>query len=166
MQNIASENNLSETAFFVKEDKHYIIRWFTPTVEIPLCGHATLASAFVIFNYLETDLTEIKFNSKSGILTVRRNGDLITLNFPSLIVKKVDTPKEIIDSVKIEPSEVYFNKSYLALYKDEDTIRKIKPDFALLKEIHTHGLIVRLRVIMLTLFPGFLYPMPELTKTP
>ncbi|GBD90090.1 putative isomerase YddE [bacterium BMS3Abin04] len=142
MQNIAAENNLSETAFFVKEEKHYIIRWFTPTLEIPLCGHATLASAFIIFNYLETGLTEIKFNSKSGILTVTRNSDLITLNFPSLIVEKVDIPKEIINSVKIEPTEVYFNKSYLALYKDEVTIRNIKPDFTLLKEIHTHGLIV------------------------
>ena len=142
MQNIAAENNLSETAFFVKEDKHYKIRWFTPTVEIPLCGHATLASAFIIFNFLDKNLKKINFNSKSGILSVSRTENLITLNFPYLIVKKVDTPKEIIDSVKIEPTEVFFNKSYLALYKDENTIRNIKPDFALLKEIHTHGLIV------------------------
>lgn len=83
LQNIAAENNLSETAFFVEEGDHYHIRWMTPTNEVDLCGHATLASAFVIFNELDKSLDKIVFHSRSGELIVTRDGGLISLNFPS-----------------------------------------------------------------------------------
>ena len=83
MQNIALENNLSETAFIVKENDNYHIRWMTPTVEVPLCGHATLASSFVLFNFIEPEMDKIIFNSKSGELIVTREDDMISLNFPA-----------------------------------------------------------------------------------
>ncbi|MCF8260029.1 MAG: PhzF family phenazine biosynthesis protein [Melioribacteraceae bacterium] len=140
--NIAAENNLSETAFFVKKNDRYSIRWMTPTVEIPLCGHATLASSFVIFNYLEKDSNQIRFDSKSGELIVTRDGDLITLNFPSNKPEKVETPDELIKALGAEPLEVYYNKSYLALLGSETEVRRIKPDVRLLKSIHSHGLII------------------------
>src|SRR5688500_7264978 len=83
MQKIAAENNLAETAFFVKENDKYHIKWFTPTVEIELCGHATLASAFVMFNHLDYDQTEIHFTCMVGDLLVKKDGDFIVLNFPA-----------------------------------------------------------------------------------
>ncbi len=83
MQLIAAENNLSETAFFVKKDDHYELRWFTPSVEVDLCGHATLASAFVIFNYLDPTANSVSFQTKSGALVVRCEGQLLTLDFPA-----------------------------------------------------------------------------------
>lgn len=91
MQKIAMENNLAETAFYVRQDNGYQIRWFTPTVEVDLCGHATLASAFVLYNYQNYTADEICFHSpRSGELTVTRNGEFLTLNFPSDTFEKID----------------------------------------------------------------------------
>lgn len=142
MQNIAMENNLSETAFFVKENDHYKIRWMTPTVEIPLCGHATLASSFIIFNYFEKDKNEIKFQSKSGELIITRKNDLITLNFPANKPEPIETPKEIINALKATPKETLFNKSYLAIFDSEEEIREMKPDIRALKNIYKMGIII------------------------
>jgi len=109
MQNIAAENNLAETAFFVKKENHYEIRWFMPHDEIDLCGHATLASAYVIFNYLQPDLEAIDFSSQSGILKAQKseNGNII-LDFPSRPPKKIDIPilRLIIDQSKHLPAEI------------------------------------------------------------
>src|SRR5688500_5537659 len=95
MQNIAMENNLAETAFFVKEGEHYHIRWFTPAVEVDLCGHATLASAFVLFNELNLDGHAVSFTSRSGILRVARSGNELTLDLPTDVVHEVSLTPEI-----------------------------------------------------------------------
>lgn len=142
MQNIAFENNLSETAFFVKEEDHYHIRWFTPSVEVPLCGHATLASSFVIFNFLDKDIKQIKFHSLSGELIVTKSEELISLNFPANKPERVEIKGEVINALKAEPKELYFNKSYLAVFETEEEIRGINPDFREFSNVHSDGIII------------------------
>ena len=99
MQRIALENNLSETAFFVKKEDLYELRWFTPTFEIDLCGHATLASAFVIFEILGSSEKVLKFQTKSGLLTVEKEGDLLMLDFPSRPPVACETPPGLIEAL-------------------------------------------------------------------
>ncbi len=143
LQNIAAENNLSETAFFVKEREHYHIRWMTPVNEVPLCGHATLASAYVIFNFIEKDAAKIKFMSKSGELIVAREGDLLTLDFPThkpIPLVMNETIKKCFDK---KPLEVLENGFYLLIIFDsEEYIRNFQPNFELIKQIHPHAVIV------------------------
>src|SRR6476659_5850121 len=103
MQAIAAENNLSETAFFVSSEEDYELRWFTPTVEVPLCGHATLASAHVLLHHLNYIRDEIRFQSKSGELKVKKDGDWMTMDFPSDNTVKVKTPLLMESSLKIKP---------------------------------------------------------------
>lgn len=143
MQRIALENNLSETAFFVKKDDVYEIRWFTPTFEIDLCGHATLASAFVIFECLKLENKIVKFHShKSGELSVEKNGDRLILDFPSRPVSKVKIPDGLIEAIGKPPKEVFKARDYFLVYENESEIAEIKPDFAKLLEIDAHGFIV------------------------
>ncbi|MEW6652942.1 MAG: PhzF family phenazine biosynthesis protein [Bacteroidota bacterium] len=142
MQNIAMENNLSETAYFVKEGTHYHIRWMTPVAEVSLCGHATLASAFVIFNFIEKDAAQIKFMSMSGELIVDREGEMLSLNFPSNKPNKIETTN-LINSVFDNPLEVLEGGNYtLLVFEDENYVRNINPNFDLVKEIHPHGVII------------------------
>lgn len=146
LQNIAAENNLSETAFFVKEREHYHIRWMTPVNEVPLCGHATLASAYVIFSFIEKDAAKIKFKSKSGELIVTRDGDLLTLDFPT----HKPTPLAVNETIKKcfdkEPLEVLENGFYLlVVFDSEEYIRNLKPDLELIKKLHPHAVIVSAR---------------------
>jgi PhzF family phenazine biosynthesis protein len=142
MQNIALENNLSETAFFVNENGRYRIRWFTPTAEVDLCGHATLASAFVLFNYLNFTADSISFDSKSGELVVGREGDLISLNFPARVPKPIELPPVLLNALHSEPEEVLFNKSLIAVFKTESEIREMHPDIKKFLELETHGVII------------------------
>lgn len=143
MQNIAAENNLSETAFFVKEGDHYKIRWMTPMSEVPLCGHATLASAYVIFNFIEKETAEIKFLSKSGELIVTNDNNYLSLNFPINIPHKVEVSKEIKDCFDKEPVEVLENGFFiLIIFDSEDYIKNVKPNFELIKKIHPHAVII------------------------
>ncbi len=143
MQNIAMENNLSETAYFVKEGEHYHIRWMTPVAEVSLCGHATLASAYVIFNFIEKEATQIKFTSMSGELIVDREGETLSLNFPSNKPNKIEVTETIKSAFAKEPLEVLEGGNYiLVVYDDEDFVRTINPDFELVKQIHPHGVII------------------------
>ncbi len=142
MQSIAAENNLSETAFFIKEHGSYRIRWFTPTTEVDLCGHATLASAFVIFNEFDKDVQEIKFYSNSGELIVTKDLDLITLDFPSLPPRKSDNPAKVVSAFNIEPIYVLQADDYLLVYESQEQIENIQTDLNLLKEIDLRGVIV------------------------
>ena len=106
MQSIAQENNLSETAFFVREGDSYHIRWFTPVAEVNLCGHATLASSFVIFNYLDTSVKEGSFDSRSGLLKVVQGNDgLLSMDFLSLPPKLCKPPDELLKRLRKEPTE-------------------------------------------------------------
>jgi PhzF family phenazine biosynthesis protein len=142
MQLIALENNLSETAFFVRGDHGYDIRWFTPTFEIDLCGHATLASAHVLFNELDVNEEELRFQSKSGLLTVSREGDGMVLDFPSRPASPAEAPEGLFAAIGREPKEVLRSRDYMLVYESEDEIRNISPDFSALGGIKTHAVIV------------------------
>ncbi len=143
MQKIALENNLSETAFFVKKDDLYEIRWFTPTFEIDLCGHATLASAFVIFECLKAEENTVKFYShKSGALTVEKQGDILILDFPSRPVAKCDAPDGLIEAVGKEPKEILKARDYFLVYENEQEVLDLQPNFTKLLEIDAHGFTV------------------------
>ncbi len=143
MQKIALENNLSETAFFVKNGDVYEIRWFTPTFEIDLCGHATLASAYIIFEVLKLEESTINFHShKSGNLSVEKNGDVLTLDFPSRPVSPVEAPKGLIEAIGKTPKEIFKSRDYFLVYENEQEILDINPNFSKLLEIDTHAVIV------------------------
>lgn len=143
MQQIAAENNLAETAFFVQqEDGGFHIKWFTPTVEIELCGHATLASAFVIYNYLNYDKPEIHFTCQVGDLFVTKNEDWITLNFPSIETQSVKAPEVLVQAIGMHPVSFYDSKTkYVALLEDEDAVRDCQPDFNLIAQLHKNLII-------------------------
>ncbi len=144
MQLIASENNLAETAFIVADEDGYSIRWFTPEVEVDLCGHATLAAAHVLFNYYNYPSSLIKFNTqKSGLLKVKKRGKMLELDFPADRIKKVAPPQIIIDSIGLKPIEAYRGKTdYLLIYNSQLEIESLKPDFNLLSSCESRGIIV------------------------
>ncbi len=130
MQNIALENNLSETAFFVPNKDGFAIRWFTPSIEVKLCGHATLAAAHVIYDHLNYKKEEVTFESKSGQLTVKKAADKYTLIFPSDQLKQVTTPVEILKAFKINPLETYKGRDdYMVVVESQRMVKSLDPDF-------------------------------------
>ena len=144
MQNVASEMNLSETAFLYKVEDGYNLRWFTPTVEVDLCGHATLASAHLLWEmgYLEYN-QEARFYTRSGLLSASKKGDLVELDFPSLPELRAPIPHGLEEGLGINP--LYVGKSrfdYLVEVDSEEIIRNLEPNFNLLKEIPARGIIV------------------------
>lgn len=142
LQSIATENNLSETAYFVKTGDHYHLRWFTPVAEVDLCGHATLASAFVLFEFLKIDQDLVSFHTRSGPLLVSRQDDRIVMDFPSRSIEPCDTPAILSESLGLAPQECYRTDDYFAVFNNEDEIRSLQPDFSLLKNLETRGIIV------------------------
>lgn len=142
MQNIAQENNLAETAFFIREEDGYYIRWFTPSSEIDLCGHATLASAFVIFNYVNTNADKINFSSKSGPLFVSKQNEKIILDFPSVPPNVCEIPDLLFKALGTKPALVMSCNNYFIVYDSEDEIATIQPDFDLLMKLDLQGVIV------------------------
>ena len=137
LQNIAIENNLAETAFFVQlSDKNFHLKWFTPEIEMDLCGHATLASAFVIFEELNYDHIEIFFETKSGLLRVKKIDDYYELDFPSRPPQKSSLPEKIRDGLNIQPIEVWKARDYLLVYNSEEEIKSINPNIAILNQIN------------------------------
>ncbi len=141
MQLIAMENNLSETAFFVKEDDKYNIRWFTPEIEIDLCGHATLASAHVIFNYLGHHSDEIIFRFGGGRLSVRKAGSFLSMDFPAVNYEKGKITELIEKSLGKKPLEVYKARDLMAVFERQDDIESLWPDFSTMLEIEHLGII-------------------------
>ncbi len=144
MQQLGMENNLAETAFFVKQDDgSYHIRWFTPTVEVALCGHATLASAYVLFNELGYKENLIRFQSKSGELRVSRNGDMITLDFPANHPVEVVAPTGLFEGLKIPSAKVYKAAwDYMVVLDSQKEIEQLDPDFLTLSKVEARGVIV------------------------
>jgi len=143
MQKIAMENNLAETAFLVKDGPGYQLRWFTPTVEVKLCGHATLAAAHILFN-LGTEMgNEITFHSKSGPLKVTRNGNLLTLDFPATPAEPVSNPpQDIFTGLGIEPVPVFKSVfDYMAVLPSQKVIEGLLPDFKTLAQLNARGVI-------------------------
>jgi PhzF family phenazine biosynthesis protein len=147
MQNVAAEMNLAETAFLVKIGDEFNLRWFTPAVEIALCGHATLASAHILW---ETGTLaanrQARFHTKSGLLTADHAGSLIELNFPAQTFAAVDAPPDLFKALHIRPRQAYESKyDYLVEVETEEELRALAPDFALLKTLHVEGTIVTCR---------------------
>lgn len=143
MQRIALENNLSETAFFVRSSDCYEIRWFTPTFEIELCGHATLASAFAIFEILGLESETVRFRSHlSGDLSVAKRDGRFFLDFPSRPPAPSEPLPGLIESIGKKPREVLRGRDFFLVYDSEDEIRSIAPDFTALLKVPTHGVIV------------------------
>jgi PhzF family phenazine biosynthesis protein len=143
MQAIAAENNLAETAFFVRGQNGYDLRWFTPTVEVDLCGHATLAAAYVIATHLERSATEIAFQTRSGTLCVTRTGDLYTLDFPARPTDRRQPPAELTAGLGCDTNEVYWSvEDYLVVLRSETQVRGVAPDFATLAKMKCRGIIV------------------------
>ncbi len=144
LQNIAMENNLAETAFFVKKDDQFEIRWFTPAVEVDLCGHATLASAAVLFNFENYSGDKITFFSpRSGILTVTKDGDMLTLDFPADKFDRVELSPQLIDCFNSQPIEAYKGKTdYMLVFCSEEEIRKIVPHLLAISWLKVRGVII------------------------
>jgi PhzF family phenazine biosynthesis protein len=142
MQAIACENNLSETAFFVREDDGYRLRWFTPVVEVDLCGHATLASAFIILNQLTPSVNSVRFQTKSGTLVVNREGDLLSMDFPSRPPAESEVHPNLVGALGAKPETVLAARDYLVVYASEDELRKLEPDMQSLAQIDKFAVIV------------------------
>jgi len=142
MQKIALENNLSETAFFVPIENGFQIRWFTPLAEVDLCGHATLASAHVIFNYLNCNKNEISFQSRSGILKVKKEQNLIVLNFPASKLSEIEIPENLLSAFNTQAKKCIKGRDDLMLVFDkEEDILNLKPDFQKIVQSKTRGII-------------------------
>ncbi len=142
MQAIAAENNLAETAFFVPTDGSYDLRWFTPAIEVDLCGHATLASGFLIMTRLRPALDTVAFNSKSGRLTVARHGNLFALDFPAWPAAPHELPPGLAAGLGRRPREVLaVARDYLAVFGSEAEVRDLAPDMAALAALDRMGVI-------------------------
>lgn len=128
MQKITWENNLSETAFAVKEGSLYHLRWFTPGGEIDLCGHATLATAFVILSFYEKDADTVRFTTRSGELTVSRRGELLEMDFPSYALAPAAVTEEMTRALGARPKEAWLGRDLLCVFDSEETVRRMAPD--------------------------------------
>ena len=135
MMNLAMENNLSETAFIVKEEQGYHLRWFTPGTEVELCGHATLASSFVIFKYYESDEGQIQFTTLSGVLTVNRRGERYEMDFPVCAQEEIPVTDAMERAFGARPVRALMGTDLLCVFKDEQLVRDMQPDQALLAEL-------------------------------
>jgi PhzF family phenazine biosynthesis protein len=147
MQKIAKENNLAETAFFVKNDTGFLLRWFTPEYEIDLCGHATLASAHILFTEMAYSEDTIHFETvKAGVLSVQRNGDKYTMDFPSRPPIPIEEPNGLIEALGgIQPIAILRSRDYFVVYEYEKEIRDLAPDFFALSKLDTVGVVVTAR---------------------
>jgi len=142
MQKIAFENNLSETAFFVQKGDGFHIRWFSPTNEVNLCGHATLASAFVLFHMLDYDQNVVEFESKSGLLKVIKDDDNLILDFPAQPPTPTEISQEIINALNITPIECLESQDLIVVLNDENDVKSIEPKFDEMKKLRLRGVII------------------------
>ena len=141
LQAVAAENNLSETAFFVGERGRYDLRWFTPGLEVDLCGHATLASAHILFGVLEPDLEEVVFSTRSGPLTVRRRDDRLAMDFPSRPGTPQPPSRDLIEGLGVEPEAVLLARDTMAVLRTEEEVRGLKPAMDALSRVESLGII-------------------------
>ncbi len=140
MQDIAIENNFSETAFAVKENDAYHLRWLTPGGEVDFCGHATLGTSFVILNFYEKEAEEVRFTTQVGELTVRRHGDLFEMDFPAYSLNRVEVTDSMEEAIGIRPLEAYLDRDLLLVLPDEASVKEVRPDHDKLSSLD--GLIV------------------------
>ncbi len=143
MQAVAAENNLAETAFLVREGDDYRLRWFTPLVEVPLCGHATLASAAVVMERLEVGRSSVIFHTASGPLTVKRADASYVMNFPARPSEAISAPRGLAEALGVVPVEVFANKfNYMAVLESAEIVRNLTPDSAAIARMDRPGVIV------------------------
>jgi len=145
LQAIAAENNLAETAFFVPEGEGWRLRWFTPTVEVDLCGHATLASASLIFSHLKPGLTRARFQTRSGLLEVTQQGDVLAMDFPTRMPVRIDDPAlrdGLARALGAAPDEVWKARDVIGVYKTEADVAALKPDFAAVGRLDAWAVLV------------------------
>lgn len=161
MQKIAMENNLSETAFIVRNDEDYHIRWFTPEYEIDLCGHATLAAAYVIKNYLEPHIADIRFTTqKAGSLKATAKDGMYTLDFPARMPEPADAPASLLKSLGVSQAvEVLKSRDYFVVLPDEQAVTDAEPDFSIMKDLDAIGVIITAKgqsadVVSRCFYPG------------
>jgi PhzF family phenazine biosynthesis protein len=166
MQAVATENNLAETAFFVKERGGYSLRWFTPVHEVDLCGHATLAAAYVVFRFLEPTAREVRFDSVSGPLGVSRQEELLELDFPSRPPERCEVPKALIEGLGVQPREVLGSRDYMCVLESEEQVRSLKPDFARLAQLERLGVIVTARGTSCDFVSRFFAPASGIPEDP
>ena len=143
---VAAENNLSETAYFVREGDSYRLRWFSPRCEVSLCGHATLASAFVLLTILEPQQESVRFQTRSGLLTVTRQDDLLAMDFPALVPWAcAQPPADLVEGLGAEADRIkvlQIEDNYFVAYDSEDEIRSVRPDLLRLERLHPAGVAV------------------------
>jgi PhzF family phenazine biosynthesis protein len=142
LQSIAAENNLAETAFVVQRETSFDLRWFTPSLEMDLCGHATLAPAHVIFRHLGYQNPVVRFQTLSGELTVTQHEDLLTLDFPARPALECPTPVQLEQGLGIAPSYTAKSRDYLAVFDSERIVRELRPDMMALMQLDSLGVIV------------------------
>lgn len=142
LQSIAAENNLSETAFFVRRADRYELRWFTPVTEVDLCGHATLASAYVLMQRLEPGRDEVVFETKSGELRVRREGELLAMDFPARPPTPCPEPEGLAEALGAQPRELWASRDLMAVLDSEAEVRNLRPRFDLLRRLETFAVVV------------------------
>lgn len=135
MQNIAIENNLSETAFAVKEGEDYRLRWFTPGGEVDLCGHATLATSFVITKFIEPQATELRYHTLSGLLTVKKEEELLVMDFPSFQLSSIPVTDEMEAAIGFRPVEAYMGDDMVCVLEREEQVRKGRPDQEIIRRM-------------------------------
>ncbi|MEQ1573975.1 MAG: PhzF family phenazine biosynthesis protein [Vicinamibacterales bacterium] len=142
LQAIAAENNLSETAFVLLQGETVPLRWFTPTVEVDLCGHATLAAGHVLFAYHYPSHERLRFNTRSGVVAVSRDGDLLSLDFPARPATATDVSDALVEALGAKPREAYRARDILAVFETEGAIRDLRPNFERIAALDTFGVIV------------------------
>ncbi len=142
LQAIAEENNLSETAFIIPAGDGFALRWFTPSTEVGLCGHATLASAHVLFEHLDYRAPQIKFDTRSGRLAVEKTSSGLRMDFPAIPARPCATPEQLIQALGRTPIRVLANEDYIAVFENESVVRQLQPDFSLLSELDRRGVMV------------------------
>lgn len=142
MQKIAFENNLSETAFVVMRDGHYELRWFTPVVEVDLCGHATLAAAYVVLNFVESDATQVQFKTRSGPLTVKKAGNLYEMDFPARKPTPVELTAEMCKAIGAAALEAHLSRDLVLLLENERQVRELTPYFDLIARLDHFAVVV------------------------
>ena len=169
MQAIAAENNLAETAFIVKAAHGYDIRWFTPAIEVDLCGHATLAAAHIVFSSLGYEGSEVSFSSeRSGMLKVKKDGEMLTLDFPADVFEKVHSPAIHSEALGIEPMETYKGRTdYMAVLPSEADVVALRPDFVKLNELQDcRGIIVTAAGTSVDFVSRFFAPQSGINEDP
>jgi PhzF family phenazine biosynthesis protein len=142
LQSIAAENNLSETAFLVRREEFYELRWFTPEIEVDLCGHATLASGHVLFKYFQPHTNRAEFLTKSGKLAVEQSADLLFLDFPSRKPTKCQPPARLEEILGASPADVLCSRDLMVVFDEESTIKELQPDLAAMAKLKYFALVV------------------------